>query len=415
MTFRTPAGPPFSKVVPILSFIALTLCLWLFSRKLSGEISSIAGCGGEGGCSSVLGGRWSEWFHLPVTLLAAGVHFTVFLCSLPPVRRAGGIRMTRWLAAAAVILAGSAGYFLAILYLVERQHCPWCLTIHLTGLAEAGLILTGAWRQHRGSGESWAGRAVLTGTLALGILAAGQKWGPRPKTFLITGEAPASGGGILPSMAGGSRVLRFFDGTMAFDAAALPVIGSPAAPAVLVEFFDYTCASCRDLAGDLKALKEKWPGTFAVVVLPAPLNRACNPALAPSVTDHPGACELARLALALWRAKPEAFPAFHDFLFSLPLPAVPERLAEARKQADQLAGEAAMESALASPWVAARLQANFEAFARLTAQSIKMPKLLLHDSVMMHGTAPRTGEFLRVMEEQFGLSGKSPPAVPGAH
>lgn len=400
MNSRLLSHPLLCGAVRLLSFSALTVCLWLFGRKLSGDITSIAGCGGEGGCSQVLGGRWSEWFQVPVTLLAGLVHAAVLGLTLPPVQRRLGPVGDRDLIMAAVLLGGAAIYFLTLLYGVEHQHCPWCLGLHLAGITVAGLILVDAVRK---LGWAGLGTPVLTGFLALVALAAGQIWGPKPQTYILTGRPGPSVPAPVVAPAGG-REVSFLDGQLKYDTASLPLIGSPAAKVVLVEFFDYTCGSCRELAGDLKELKRKWPETFAVIVLPAPLNRACNPSLKPTVRDHPGACELARLALALWKVKPEVFPEFHDFLLALPLPMTIERLAEARYKAVTLTSEEAIAGALEDPWVGQRLKENVAAFAQLTAQSIAMPKLLLPSSGVMHGTASDSAEFVRVMETQFQLT-----------
>ena len=388
-----------------MSFSALVVCAWLLSRKLSGAISSVVGCGGEGGCSQVMGGRWSEWFHVPVTLLAALVHGAALGLSLPGLRQ----RLGRWgdvaLATVGVLLGGAAVYFLTILYGVEHRHCPWCLGLHVAGLAVAALILRDAWRQ---SGLGGLKAALLAGGLGLLVLGAGQAWGPRPATYLITEETAALGTGAMA--AAGPRELSFLDGSLKLDLAAVPHLGSPQARLVLVEFFDYTCSSCRNLAADLKELEKKWPGTFAVIALPAPLNRACNPGLKPTVPDHLGACELAKLSLALWKAKPEAFPAFHAYLMALPLPAKPERVAEARRRAAELAGESALAAALEDSWVGQRLADNLKVFAQLTTQSIVMPKLVLPTSGVMHGTAPSAAQFVNIIENRFklGSEGSAP-------
>ncbi len=378
----------------------MAVCLWLLGRKWSGDISSIAGCGGEGGCSEVMGGRWSEWFHLPVTLLAAIVYATVLILTLPPVQRLLGKVGDRWLAAAGVVLGGSAVYFLTLLYGVEHRHCPWCLGLHLTGLLVAALILGDAIRTQ---GKSGLGVAVLSGFVPLLALGAGQIWGPKPQTYLISGgTSPVS---LVPVAAAPSvRGVSFLDGSLKYDANSLPILGSPDAKIVLAEFFDYTCPSCRNLAGDLKELKRKWADTFAVLVLPVPLHRNCNPSLKPEVPDHPGACELARLALAVWKVKPESFPEFHDYLFAVPLPVTIERLSDARNKAISLSSEAAIVNALEDPWVNRQLSENLKAFAQLTKQTLAMPKLLLPPSVVMHGAAPNPGEFLRAIEKQFELT-----------
>jgi uncharacterized membrane protein/thiol-disulfide isomerase/thioredoxin len=423
MSLSLPVRHSFLLTVRFLSIGASSVCLWLFWQKLNGGISSIAGCGGEGGCAQVMGGAWSEWFYIPVTVLAAAVYLAVLILTFPSVQQFLGRTGDQLLAAAGVVLIAAAVYFLVILYAVEKNHCPWCLGLHVTGIVAGALLLTLTVGTQHGRPRSVLEAATLTGFMAIGVLAAGQVWGPKPDTHLVTSggiaappnnvpghAAPAS----LPPGASGpasGRVVDFFDGRMRYDAANLPILGSPEARVVLVEFFDYTCGYCRDLAGHLKALKRKWPDTFGIVTLPSPINRACNPFLRDHVRDHEGACELARLSLALWRAKPSAFPAFHDYLLGLPLPAKREIVESARRKADELAGASAMNAAMDDPWVTRQLNENIGSFAKLTTQSIVMPKLLLHTSVMMHGPPRNTEEFIKVIEQQFDLTGKGSPVV----
>ena len=422
MSNSLPVKPNLLWAVRVLSFAAMAVCLGLFYMKVSGRITSLAGCGGEGGCGQVMGGEWSEWFNIPVTLAAAGVYVGVLLLTLPPVQRVLGKTGDQLLAAAGVILAGAAVYFLCLLYLKERAHCPWCLSLHVTGLVVSGLILSMSVKAQREGERGVLEAAMLTGFMAIGLLAAGQVWGPKPDTHVLTkgGFTPSSVASGLREVPGSAmdkalppRVIGFFNGELNFDVLSLPLLGPRDARVVLVEFFDYTCGSCRDLAGDLKELKKKWPGTFAVIALPSPLNRACNPWLKDSVKNHPGACELARISLACWRAKPSAFEALHEFLMALPLPADEARIAVARKKADELAGAPEMQAAMEDVWVGDRLQQNLGTFAKLTSQNIVMPKLLLHTSVMMHGPAKDTETFIRVMEQQFDVAGSGSPVIHG--
>lgn len=404
MIVQLQARPLTLWTVRILSGAALSVCLWLYVKKLSGAISSIAGCGGDDGCANVMGGRWSEWFHLPVTLLAALVYAVILILTLPAVQRALGRTGDQLLAAAGVVLGGAAVYFLTLLYAVEKQHCPWCLGLHITGITVATLLILTAGRARQQGSPGILEAALLSGLTAIAILAGGQVWGPKPQSYLITGsargKAVASAPAATPS---GPRpvIYRINGEELKLDAAALPLIGSPSAKFVLVEFFDYTCGACRDLAGDLKALKKKWPDQFAVIVLPTPLNRACNPWVKPTVNDHPGACELAKLALALWRANPAAFAEFHDYLFALKLPASPAQVAAARSKAESLAGTEALAKAIDDPWVSQRLTDNLAVFAKLTAETIAMPKLILHSDVVWHGLKNDTGEFVRLIENEF--------------
>ena len=172
--------------VRLLSFAAMVVCLLLFSMKLTGRISSLAGCGGEGGCRQVMGGEWSEWFQVPVTLLAAGIYLGVLCLTLTPVQRALGRTGDQLLAAAGVILAGAAVYFLCLLIFKEKQNCPWCLGLHITGLTVSALILTAAVKAQRAGERGVLEAAMLTGFMAIGLLAAGQVWGPKPETHVIT-------------------------------------------------------------------------------------------------------------------------------------------------------------------------------------------------------------------------------------
>jgi uncharacterized membrane protein len=431
MSLSLPVRQSILWAVRVLSTAAMVVCLWLFQQKLSGGISSLAGCGDGDGCGQVMGGAWSEWFHIPVTLLAALIYAGVLVLTFPTVQQSLGRTGDQLLAAAGVILAGAAVYFLSILHFVEEKNCPWCLGLHLTGLTVGALILITSVSTQRAGGRGIIEAALLSGLMAMGVLSAGQIWGPKPQSHLVTSDGMAESGAsaatakpspglpvstsvtVPPAPAAGatSRMVSFFDGNLKFDAEALPLLGSPGSRVILVEFFDYTCKSCRALSGDFKELKKKWPDTFGLIVLPAPLNRSCNPFLKPGVEDHPFACELARLSLTLWRARPEAFAGFHDYLMGLPLPMGPEAVAAARATADELAGAEAMKSAAADPWIEKQLEQNLGIFARLTSQTNAMPKLLLHSSVMMHGAARDTPEFISVMEKQFDLTGTGSPVI----
>ncbi len=414
MNVRSSEEAPNFWPVRIVGAAALVLLLYLLLQKWVGNISSIAGCGGEGGCDQVMGGPWSEWFYVPVTALAAMIHAGILFLTLPSVQARLGRAGDQLLAAGGVILAGAAVYFISILYLVEKRLCPWCLGLHLAGLAEAALLLRQAVRVRQAGTRGILEAAGLTGMAAIAVLAAGQIWGPKPKTYVLTQESIAASGPAASATAaksGASREVSFFKDALKFDAASLPILGDPSARVVLVEFFDYTCRSCRNLNGDLSALKKKYPGAISVIVLPAPLNRSCNPDLKLTITDHPGACELARLGLAMWKASPENFAVYHQLLMSLPLPISSQQVEVVRRKALELAGAAAFEKAEADPWVEQRLKESLEVYAKLTTQNIKMPKLLLHTDTVMHGTVGSTEEFVRQMEQQFDLAGTGAPLI----
>ena len=95
-----------------------------------------------------------------------------------------------------------------------------------------------------------------------------------------------------------------------------PIIGKAEADQVVICLFDYTCPHCRHMSHHLDVARQRFGSQLAVVVLPVPLDTECNPTVANTAPDHQEACELSRLALAVWRLNPDAFPAFHTYLFS---------------------------------------------------------------------------------------------------
>lgn len=379
-------------IVRILAVLGLLVSVWLTWLKLSGQISSIAGCGAGSGCSNVLGSRWSEWFLMPVSLLSSLLYLGLLGLTFRP-------RSTP-LFIVATLLIGAAVWFMGLQALVMKSFCPWCLASHLLGLSCGVAIFLGLEPR-----VAKPGLPVATAAMILAILILGQIAGPHSHTHLITEEAFAErsidsgieGGPSAPDSA--LRRVSFFGGAKSYPLEELPHFGAVEAPHVVVEYFDYLCASCRDLHGDLKALQAAYPDQVTVICLPTPLDRACNPNMTPAMDDHRGACEVSQLALALWRAKPEAFEAIHSALFEA-FPATPDL---ARELILQQVTEAELDAALADPWIENQLAANFADFARWTAKTPKMPKLLVKGSTMMHGTSSSAEEFLKAMSELLEL------------
>lgn len=399
------------------------ISLWLTVQKMRGGIDSVAGCGGAGGCSQVLGGRWSAWMGIPVSTIAAVFYAAVFLLTLSPLRRWLKNRAGTALITAACVSLLAAIWFLGVLLVVEKSFCPWCATIHTLGILWAAPVL---WRTVRLGGISPA--PAVAALAAVAVLIAGQISGPAPETFLLTDSGPAAPPSLaipIPDAAQTSgpsgvtavitldaplrkpvtvpvaRDLLFQDGTLIFRPSELPLLGSPEAPHILVEYFDYTCASCRNMYQDLESAKQALGGKIAVIVLPCPLNRQCNPALPAAIPDHPGACVLARLSLAVWRRAPQEFAAFHRFLMQLPLPA--DEAAAKTRAVECCGGLSQLEAGLADPWVEGRINETVQEFAMIAAKQTKMPKLLIQGNVMMHGIARNSATLSALLRKQFGL------------
>lgn len=357
------------RLLSVLSMGGLLLNLLLLYWKLSGGTSDIVGCGG-GNCDAVLGSRWGEVLGIPVPALGAMIYLLIVV----------GL-MRKWktaLTASYACVLGAMCWFVFVQAVLIRQWCPWCMALHGLGLviAVCGFFLL------RKSAMAWNGiQTAVFGTLSLALI---QIYAPAPSGYRL--ETPA-------------RSISFEGGHRAYDANALPRLGSATAPHVMVEYFDYRCAACRKMSGYLEALIRKHPEKVAVLLLPVALERSCNSAMAPADEDHPGSCELARLALAVWKARPEQFAAFHSKVLTNP-DMEPEA---AKALAARILGAPELNAALQNPAIAAMLATHVLDWKVLSTSTRKLPKLIVRDRRILHGLPSNEADFLRVMEQELGL------------
>lgn len=370
----------------VRAFASIGLCIagYLLIIKLTGKISSIVGCGSEGGCANVLGSKWSAWIHIPVSLLAALFYAAVIALSFQ--------RSRSLLISSALVLIGAALWFLGIMTYKIESFCPWCLATHITGILTAISIFV---TTRRTGPVSWTACSIFA-IAPLSVLIGGQIWGPAPDTYAINEYAAKTKNKPIHQR-GSGRQLTY--GGKIFNMAELPFIGPADAKHVFVKYFDYTCGSCRNMEEDLDKLMEKYPEKFAVVLLPTPLNRKCNSNLKPKIEDHPWACELAKIGLAAWRAQPDSFPEVHKRLFSRPILTVEE----AHREISQMIPKEKLSQSLKDPWINDLIKANTEDHQTLSAQSAVMPKLLIVDTKVFQGIAKSSDIFVSKMEKLFGL------------
>ena len=138
------------------------------------------------------------------------------------------------------------------------------------------------------------------------------------------------------------------DGKLQVAPHELPGLGSADSPKLLPVLFDYCCPACRAAHGYLVSARQKFGEELGVLLLPMPMDHTCNKTIEQTEPRFEHACELARLALAVWRCDRTAFPAFDEWLFEPELPRDP---AEARKKAAESVGAAALAAALREQWV----------------------------------------------------------------
>ncbi|MCH2063546.1 MAG: vitamin K epoxide reductase family protein [Roseibacillus sp.] len=372
----------------ILALAGLTICGYLGVLKLTGKTTSIIGCGTGSGCSNVLGSAWSQFFGIPVSVLAGIVYLALLITTWRPSRALYG--------AFAICLTGAALWFIGLLYFTIKAVCPWCLAMHTIGIITSIFLVLSLNKFPAPNPSTPLRFAPLGAVAALLVLALGQLLGPKPDTHARTTEV-VRGTGTAPAEEG--RVVTFFNGQKRYNTVTMPHLGPSGAKHVMVKYFDYTCSSCRDVHEDLHFVAKSRPGTFCIILLPVPLHRGCNPHFPAELDNHDHACELARLSLAAWRAAPERWPEVHELLFSRPV--LPPEVAEAA--VGQIVGYDNLARALEDSWINELLKDGINDFKQMIVQTRAMPKLVVGDNLVLSG-APRSKEvLLEDLEQIYGL------------
>lgn len=152
-----------------------------------------------------------------------------------------------------------------------------------------------------------------------------------------------------------------------------PLLGNTDAQYVFVEMFDYTCPHCRNTHYAIKGAFENYGDELAILALPVPLERACNDAA--SGGGHAGACELAKISIAVWRVSPEKFHEFHDWMFETTRSA-----ASARAHAEKLVGAEKFRREYASKIPSEYVKRHVDLYKKVGQGSV--PKLLFPRSTI---------------------------------
>jgi len=387
MTPSRRSWPWWRWVITGLSALAFALSAYLGWHYLLG--GSVIGCGGGSPCDKVLSSRWAAIGVLPVSGLAAGTYLALLVASLSiGPATAAPVRQLAWRAmlVLAGAAAGSAIWFIILQMWVIGAFCPYCTATHITGLLLAALIMWQAPRQVEKSQIRKFCRTPVTSGTPSNFKEAGfcvLRWfrisyfGVRiwPVVGLalagllavcqvgITPPAVAYGGESQPHVA-------------TIDPHTVPLVGSPDAPYVVKLLLDYTCPHCQQLHFMLDEAIRRYGGKLAFALCPTPLNSQCNPHVLRDVDEFKDACDLAKVGLAVWLAKREAFPAFDRWMFSLDSGDrwQPRSVDAARAKAVELVGRANFDSAWTNSWIDRHLQTSVRLFADTGSNAI--PKLV---------------------------------------
>ena len=152
-----------------------------------------------------------------------------------------------------------------------------------------------------------------------------------------------------------------------------PLLGNSEAQYVFVEMFDYTCPHCRNTHHAIKGAFENYGDRLAILALPVPLERACNDAA--SGGGHPGACELAKISIAVWRVSPDKFHEFHDWMFE-----TTRSPGTARAQAEKIVGAEKFRKEYSSKIPSEYVKRHVDLYKKVGQGSV--PKLLFPKSTI---------------------------------
>jgi protein-disulfide isomerase len=342
---------------------------------------------------------------LPVSGLAAGAYLAMLVASLSigpataaPVRRLAWHAMLVLVGAA----AGSAVWFTIVQKWIIGAFCPYCIATHITGLLLAALVIWRAPMQFDDDSTDVAltnpapapdvgaaAPAAPNATTSAVIAAPVQDVSPAAPRRVI-GPLPAIGlalvglalAGILAACQVGFTPPAVYpsgesqDNLPAIDPHAMPLVGSPDALYVVTLLFDYKCPHCQQMHFMLDEAIRRYGGKLAFALCPAPLNTQCNPYIPRDVDEFKDSCELAKVGLAVWVAKREAFPAFDRWMFSLESGDLwrPRSLDAARAKAVELVGQAKFDASRADPWIDRYMQTSIRIYGDTGGNAV--PKLV---------------------------------------
>ena len=322
-------------------------------------VEQLCGAGAHSGCAVVASSRWSAVGGIPLAAIGLVFYAAVALLLLlgvmagPPTRAAAAalalLGLTLALAVDVVLLG--------VQWLAIHDYCRLCLyTYGLNVLAAIALLparrdgtVVGeavTVREGRLAFAAWGlGTLCLVLGVGLGELGlaraqaatAGNVLGTVPLTALPAGATEADRYREEARLA--SEQVRRLQETLddpakleryltekaqrdfeqgpvnMIDLAGVPYKGPVQAPIKVVEFSDFLCPFCRNVAGAFDKYLPTTAGRVVVYYKNYPLEKECNTALASTV--HQGACLLALGGLCA--QEQGRFWPYHDRVFSAPL------------------------------------------------------------------------------------------------
>jgi len=435
-----PIGTGTLIAIRLLVLVAMSISAYLAYGAMTGD--RVVGCGPDSGCDQVLGSRWAYWLNIPVSLLALMIYSLILGASfrLSLKRDAKVQRITwAWLVGGAIVVFGSAAWFVGLQAFLLKSFCAYCMTAHSCGALAAILILVNAPIRSR-EAKPWEleklvflaprvfRRVVIVAVAALAMLVVGQLKYER-RTMVVTPAIPGTNAAPVASTVSTSapptlatvtnipvptptvttpppvqttpakRILPIYGGRFELDVFDLPTIGAATNEHIVVSLFDYTCHHCRSMHPLLVEAQRMFSNQLAIVSLPMPLDPLCNPTMQRANPSHTNACAYAKLSLAVWRADRSKHAEFDHWLME---GAKPPPLADAEAKAAQLVGDPAIRQAMLDPWANTQLQFDIAVYeVAYRAGRGQMPQLIVGPNVALGSyTQP---ELIKLLVDSLGL------------
>lgn len=187
------------------------------------------------------------------------------------------------------------------------------------------------------------------------------------------------------------------------DLAGVPSKGPANAPVHVVEYSDFLCPFCRQLAGGFANFMPQSSNRVALYFKNYPLETTCNPSL--KMTVHAGACALALGGLCA-QDQGKFWP-YHDKVYAQP-PSSPTLKDVARIAGEAGLDAAALEACVMSPKARDRLAAQI---AEARAVGVEATP-----TVFLNGRRlPRINDFIQMVDKEsarLGLPPLKPPTPP---
>jgi uncharacterized membrane protein len=371
-------------IVRVLAFVAMVIASYLAWTSLHKD-ATLAGCGEGSGCEQVLQTRWSTWFGLPVSVGAVGTYVAIFILTF----FISEDRPKAWvmLVFLTVLASLSAIWFIALQVFVIHAYCKYCDVVHACGLVLTFLVLKNLplrkseppekSKKKKTSPPTGIPAAQFAYAAAVAVLGAAVLVYGQTRTEGVTPETTSNSGGV----AGTScpvKTGKMAKDTIPVNVGEFPTLGSINAERFVAHIFDYTCPACRKLHPDLIAAQQPNQQHAALTLIPAPLDSACNPGISQTAYIHLNGCNYAKIGLAVWRTKPEAYLAYDHFMFEGEYPPPVE---QASSYAAQLVGQDALTRALADPQIDVLLRIGVSMFYSPALERKVLPIIMTPEKI----------------------------------